>query len=239
MKIKIVFSIALMVLILSCSKSNEEKKVKVEAQNNNAHQATVLEVIQVSDYTYLRVNENENEYWIAAPKADIKLGTVITFNQSMEMKNFESKELKRKFDKILFVDNLDAKLGVGSMDKPIKPTIEKENVNVEKLSDGITISELFANLSKYENKTVKIRGKVVKINTGIMNRNWIHIQDGTKYNEDYDLTVTTNQIVNKDDVVTVIGKIVLNKDFGYGYSYKVIMEDAKIEGSLTKKMHTM
>lgn len=241
MKVKFIFSVALIsMLFFACSKNqNNETKNKTQ-QTNFAHQAVVQEVIQVSDYTYLKVKENNNEYWIAAPKADIKEGTVINFNQSMEMKNFESKELKRKFDSILFVDNLDAKLGVGSMNQPMKPNVEKENIKIEKLNDGITIAELYSNPSKYENKIVKIKGKVVKINSGIMNRNWIHIQDGTNYKNDFDLTITTNQMAAKDDIITVTGKIILNKDFGYGYAYKILMEDAQIEGAKkTSKMISM
>ena len=68
------------------------------------------------------------------------------------------------------------------------------------------------------------------MNSGIMGKNWLHIQDGTKSGSDFDLTVTTSDNVGKDQIVTVTGKIVLNKDFGYGYSYKVLMEDAKVAG---------
>ncbi|MCX7876094.1 MAG: GW dipeptide domain-containing protein [Melioribacteraceae bacterium] len=229
MKSKFLFLLIISVLFISCSKEEKKENEQINTKQNYLHQATVTEVIQVTQYTYMKVNEKGKEYWIAAPKVEIKEGTVINFNQTMEMKNFESKDLKRTFDSIFFVDNIDAKLGVGAMNKPMKPNIEKENVQVDKAEGGITIAELFANLNKYENKTVKIKGKVVKVNAGIMDKNWIHIQDGTKFNDDYDLTITSNQLATKDDVITVTGKIVLNKDFGYGYSYKVLMEDAKIE----------
>lgn len=243
MKTKLIYLIIITVFgLMSCSKEENKKETnsQTKTQSEYNHQATVLEVIQVTEYTYLRVKENEKEYWLAAPKVDIKEGTVVNFNQSMEMKNFESKDLKRKFESILFVDNLDAKLGVGLMNQPMKPNIEKENVQVEKVEDGITIAELFANPKMYENKIIKIKGKVVKVNADIMNKNWLHIQDGTNFNDDFDLTVTSNQIASKDDVVIVSGRIILNKDFGYGYSYKILMEDAKIQNSSKKsKMLTM
>jgi starvation-inducible outer membrane lipoprotein len=241
MKTKLIYSLIIIVFaFIGCSKEENKTNKKAEVRTNYAHQATVLEVIHVTEYTYLRVKENDKEYWIAAPKADIKEGTVINFNQSMEMKNFESKDLKRKFDSILFVDNLDAKLGVGALNQPMKPNIEKENIKIEKAADGITIAELFANPKNYENKIVKIKGKVVKINSGIMNKNWIHIQDGTNFKDDFDLTITSDQIASIDEIITVTGKIILNKDFGYGYSYKILMEDAKIENSSKKsKMMSM
>ena len=86
---------------------------------------------------------------------------------------------------------------------------------------------MFSNVNSYANKIIKIKGKVVKVNNAIMDKNWAHIQDGTKSGSDFDLTVTTNDMVNVGDVVTFTGKIALNKDFGFGYSYKVLLEDAK------------
>ena len=60
-----------------------------------------------------------------------------------------------------------------------------------------------------------------------MGKNWVHIQDGTEFEGGYDLTITTNQMVSLGETVTFEGKIVLNKDFGYGYFYNILMEDAK------------
>jgi hypothetical protein len=67
---------------------------------------------------------------------------------------------------------------------------------------------------------------VVKVNKQVMGKNWIHIQDGTDFNNDFDLTITTQDLAEIGDEVTFKGKISVNKDFGSGYSYEVIMEDA-------------
>ena len=61
-----------------------------------------------------------------------------------------------------------------------------------------------------------------------MDRNWLHLQDGTRHGEDFDLTVTTTESAQPDEIITVRGKIALNKDFGYGYSYKILLEEARI-----------
>jgi hypothetical protein len=228
MRFKIIILILVSLIFSSCSKNEEQTKGKPNTSvNDNQHKAIVMEVIQVSDYTYLHVTENGKDYWIAAPKADFKVGEVILYSKSMEMKNFESKELKKTFDSILFIDDASVKLGEGIMNEPMKPSISKEEVNVEPVSGGVTLAQIFADPNKYANRTVKVKGKVVKINSGIMQRNWIHIQDGTNYKDDFDLTITTNDNVKNGDVVIFEGKIVLNKDFGYGYSYKVMMENAK------------
>jgi hypothetical protein len=226
--------------ILACSNKEEQKPVATKQMTKSAHEVVVQEVINVTEYTYIRVKEGEKEYWMAAPRGDIKEGAVLTYESAMEMQNFESKELKKKFDTIFFVDDLSAKLGAGTMNKPQKPVINKEDLKIEKAEDGITIAELFSNPDSYSGKIVKIKGKIVKLNTGIMGKNWVHVQDGTKSGNDFDLTITTNDSVNKDEVVIFTGKIVLNKDFGYGYSYKVLMEDAKLVGGSTPhKMMSM
>lgn len=228
MRFKIIILIIVSLVFSACSKNEEQTTGKPNtAVNPDQHKAIVMEVIQVTDYTYLHVTENGKDYWIAAPKADFKVGEVILYSKSMEMKNFESKELKKTFDSILFIDNASVKLGEGIMNEPMKPSISKEEVNVEPVSGGVTLAQIFADPNKYANRTVKVKGKVVKINSGIMKRNWIHIQDGTNYQDDFDLTITTNDNVKNGDVVIFEGKIVLNKDFGYGYSYKVMMENAK------------
>jgi hypothetical protein len=61
-----------------------------------------------------------------------------------------------------------------------------------------------------------------------MGKNWIHLQDGTGDNGSNDLTVTTDSTVNVGDTVLVSGVLNTDKDFGYGYQYAVIVEDAKI-----------
>jgi hypothetical protein len=103
----------------------------------------------------------------------------------------------------------------------------KENVKVEPCADCITIAKLLGDKKAYEGKVIKVKGQVTKYNAGILGKNWIHIQDGTEYGEGFDLTVTTDITATVGDIVTFEGKIALDKDFGYGYSYSVIMEEGK------------
>jgi len=108
-------------------------------------------------------------------------------------------------------------------------TVVKADVKVEPCADCITIARLMEDKKEYEGKTIKVKGEVTKFNSGIMGKNWVHIQDGTEYKGSFDLTVTTDVSVVKGQTVTFEGKIVLNKDFGYGYSYEILMEDAKTD----------
>jgi hypothetical protein len=98
---------------------------------------------------------------------------------------------------------------------------------VETPEGGVTIGDLYANLEKYDGKEVIVRGEVIKFNLEIMDRNWIHIQDGTGDAEHFDLTVTTQHAPAKGDVVTYKGTVAVNKDFGMGYFYELILENAE------------
>ncbi|MCK9207096.1 MAG: hypothetical protein M0P66_08300, partial [Salinivirgaceae bacterium] len=57
--------------------------------------------------------------------------------------------------------------------------------------------------------------------------NWFHIQDGTENNGQFDLTITSvAEDVEIGDQLVFQGTITLDKDFGAGYAYDVILEDA-------------
>lgn len=104
----------------------------------------------------------------------------------------------------------------------------KEDLTIEKAEGGITIAELLENKKDLSGKTVKVKGKVTKVNPEIMGKNWIHLQDGTIYEGEFDLTVTSDIIPETGSIVTIEGKVALDKDFGYGYTYPIMLEEAKI-----------
>ena len=83
-----------------------------------------------------------------------------------------------------------------------------------------------------KNSTVKVKGKVVKFNAGIMNRNWIHIQDGTGDESGYDLLVTSDDFAEVGDIIICEGTLTLDKDFGAGYYYSVVLEKSKVSKGL-------
>ena len=101
------------------------------------------------------------------------------------------------------------------------------DVSIVPAGGGISLETLFTNLQAYAGRSVTIRGQVTKVNRAIMNKNWIHLQDGSKSaSGPYDLTLTTSDQATVGETVTFTGKIALNKDFGYGYAYDVIMEES-------------
>lgn len=108
-----------------------------------------------------------------------------------------------------------------------KTALEKVNITVVPCKDCIKISELLANKKTYSGKTVKVTGQVTKYNPEIMGKNWVHIQDGSEFQGGFDLTITTDQRVTVGSTITFEGTIVLDKDFGYGYFYTVMMEGGR------------
>lgn len=103
---------------------------------------------------------------------------------------------------------------------------ERLYVTIEPCNGCIKISELYKNKQTHSGNTIEVKGIVTKFNPEIMDINWVHLQDGSEYNDLFDLTITTESIVNVGDTVTFKGKITLDKDFGYGYFYPVLMEEA-------------
>ncbi|MCD6394930.1 MAG: hypothetical protein J7M40_15680 [Planctomycetes bacterium] len=248
MKIKLIaISILMAALLLSCQKKEQEPKQQrqtdqtpqqkstapetqqPETQKPGIHTAVVQEVIHVSDYTYLRVKENDADFWIAIRKTPMEPGETISYANPLEMRDFTSKELQRTFDKIFFISAYskgDASTPATAAPRT-RPAIDKKEISIAPAKDGISIGELFSNKGAYAGKTVTIKGQVVKFSAAIMKRNWVHIQDGTSGDGKHDLAITTQDEAAVGDIVTFEGKITLNKDFGAGYKYKVIMEEAK------------
>jgi hypothetical protein len=199
----------------------------------------VQEVEQVSSYTYLNVLEEGTKKWLAVPSIEAKIGETFYYKGGMIMPNFESTELNRTFDEVVFLSKI-TKADAINMEKGMvdpntvveekepakKPTLERLEMNIEPVDGTITIAQLFENSEQYNGKIVKIKGEVTKFNGGIMGRNWVHYQDGSIYDGKYDLMITTKAEPAIGAVVIFEGVITLNKDFGSGYFYDILMEDA-------------
>lgn len=240
--------VALLFFIVSCNNTNQQTTENEDGasyeeamarMNNKFHEVKVLEVLQTDNYTYVRVVENGKEIWAAVSAAPIEVGDTYYYKDAMEMNNFESKSLGRVFESIWFVNDFQKNSPHSA--KPMKKDDTdndhnktedvSEQIKVDKVDGGYSLAEIFEKKSDLADQMVLVRGQVVKINMAIMETNWVHIQDGTKYNDIFDLTVTTDEDINfkVGDVVTFEGKLVLNKDFGYGYKYDYLVEKATIK----------
>ncbi len=229
----ILLLISFSLLVNACQKEEQKQNLETVAATTG-HKIIAEEVIQAGSYTYIKAKEGDQSYWLAVTKRDISEGATLYYAQGMEMQNFESKDLNRTFDTILFVDKIsDRPMAMADANEITEAhaqtkNVEKEKISVAKAEGGISISQLYAGKSEFKDRIAIISGKVTKFNAGIMGRNWVHIQDGTEAGGKYDLTVTTKENVKVGDVVTFSGRIALDKDFGAGYAYEVIMENATV-----------
>lgn len=91
-----------------------------------------------------------------------------------------------------------------------------------------TVQQLYQEKTALNGKQVELHGKVVKVNNNILNRNFLHIQDGTGAEDSNDVTVTSDQTAEAGDEVSITGTVAIDRDFGAGYTYPVIIEQATI-----------
>ncbi len=236
MKIQVYMLFAIIILFIGCGNDDSKTQEITETNNktsnaeSNSRTGIVADKMDAGSYSYLQLKENDNLYWVAVPTMKIEIGESIYFSQYMEMRDFKSETLNRTFASVLFVNDASKSMNKMNMKNPHSEvqSLDKQTISVDPLKDGKTIAEIYKNKQSLSGKTVKVKGKVVKFNSGIMNRNWVHIQDGTDNNGDFDLLITSNETVKLGDIIVAEGKLAIDKDFGAGYSYAVLVEEAKI-----------
>jgi hypothetical protein len=247
-----IFCIAMFSLGLLAGCGEDKPAPKPEVANPSAQPAPavpqavpgksgkVLEIIDTAGYTYVQVDTGKEKFWAAAPQFAANVGDDVVVPEGMPMPDYHSKTLDRTFDMVYFVPSIQV-AGVGNLtgDMPAEhppmsggkkggETTDVDFSGITPAEGGQTIADLFAGKADLAGKPVKVRGKVVKFSPEIMGKNWLHLQDGTGAVGTNDLTVTTGAMVKKGDTVTISGVLVIDKDFGYGYAYDVIIEDAVV-----------
>ncbi len=207
--------------------------------SNDIHTVVIKEILPATKYDYLKVTEGDEQFWIAIRKQEVKVGETYFYKKALLKTNFESKEHNKVFEKIYLVTSLVQSSHGNSLGSFVTNSSKVEHNHAEdakktnstsnkiiKQEGSIKIADLVQDPKKYEGKTVQITGKCVKVNPNIMNRNWIHIKDGTK--DDFDLVITSDKFVPEGSVVTMKAVVTLNKDFGAGYKYDLILENGTI-----------
>lgn len=206
----------------------------------------VLETMNAGGYTYVKLRTASGETWVAMPETPAKVGSTIALNAQMTLENFESKTLKRTFPKIVFATPAGAapaaegKLKAGDRMAAMaqhaaysQGPATAMDVKVAKAEgpDAKTVAEVWAGRASLKDKTVTIRGKVVKFTPETLGANWIHLRDGSGSADkhDNDIAVTTKETAKIGDVVVASGTLRVDKDFGAGYTYPVIVEGAKLK----------
>ena len=248
-------SIAMFSLTLLAGCTEEAPAPKTEAAKPSAQTAPatqaapvaapgktgkVIETMDSAGYTYVNVDTGSEKLWAAAPQFAVKVGDDVVVPEGMPMPNYHSKTLDRTFDMVYFVPSVlvggaaqmpSQKPAPTATDSASRTVVEKTDVDlsgIKPAEGGQTVADVFTKKSELSGKPVKVRGKVVKFTPAIMGKNWIHVQDGTGAAGSNDLTVTTSATAKMGDTVVISGLLTTDKDFGYGYKYAVLVEDAEV-----------
>jgi len=231
-------------LTVSCNtedkKPTEEKTVSYQEvlkkmEKSNFNSAKAIEAINSGSYSYVKLSENGKEFWAAVSAQSIEIGHTYFYKDAFEMKNFQSKTLNRVFESIWFINEFYAENPNNHTNTQVSTGTEAETNSqvslIDSPKDGFSLENVFKKKDELKNKLIVVKGQVVKISRNIMGVNWIHIQDGSNYNGVNDLTVTSQQAIGYKvgDVVTFKGKLILDRDFGSGYKYDFLLEDAIVQ----------
>lgn len=231
-------------LMVGCNNDAKEAQSNGESPQVVAQAAgisgTVAETMEASGYTYVAVDTGSEKIWVAGPKTAVKVGDQVFIGGGSPISNFESKTLGRTFESIIFASSIAvdgaeqtfAAAGQGASGQvaaaAASAEVDMDFTGLTKADGGKTVAEIFAEKTALNGQDVMVRAKVTKFMAGIMGKNWLHIKDGTGAAGADDLVVTTQVTANTGDTVLVSGTVAADKDFGSGYKYAVIVEDAEV-----------
>jgi hypothetical protein len=184
----------------------------------------------------------DGEVWAATMQSNYPKGTKVQLHDPILMTNFESRALNKTFDEIVFASAvstetssvtsqtqqmISAHKGAGAASAATVPVVKAPKAPG---AIGRTVAEVYAQRAKLTGKPVAVQGTVVKFSGDIMDRNWVHLRDGTGSAEakSNDLIVTTKQKAKVGDVVLVSGVVKTDVNYGSGYAYPVVIENAKL-----------
>jgi hypothetical protein len=185
------------------------------------HTATVVETMNSGGYTYMKVDDKGQVYWVAVTEHPVKRGESVRYYEQMWMENFPSRTLGRTFERILFATMEEHR------PETVEPKLPDIMTSDYQRGNTVSIAELFAKRNALAGRHVRVRGRVTKVSEQIMGLNWVHLQDGSRFSGMDDLVFTSKNVVPEvGSIVTAEGKAAKDKDFGYGYFYPLIVEEA-------------
>ena len=231
-------AVALLLALSGCTESASDKAADdpllAAPVPDGMVRGTVAETMDAAGYTYVLIDTDGQQLWIAGPETAVEAGDIVQASTRMPMVDFRSDSLDREFDVLYFsgtLQNLSNPAPVAET-QPAAPAANAAvvEVDVEALEAGQDIAYVYANKEELAGQEISLRGKVVKYNQNIMGTNWIHIQDGSGNADDgtNDLTVTSKATTAVGETVVVTGTLILDKDFGSGYTFPVMLDDATL-----------
>jgi hypothetical protein len=172
------------------------------------HSATVLEVNHTDSYTFILVDQEGTERWVAAKIIDTAPGDTVEYAGGTLMRDFHSKSLDKTFEEILFLANI-------------------RIAQQADAGDQMSIAELYANRADLAGKTVTVRALVRGVLTNVQGKNWVTVSDGTGIAPDDTLLAVTTQTAVLGEALLVQGTVRTDVNVSPQHQYKVVIEDAE------------
>ena len=231
--------IILMLILLAGCKESTDNPADMAQMTPLVQRGVVAEMVEVDNYTYIRLEAVGDEVWIATLPVWVSPGDIVEFSGGAVMKDFYSDTLGKTFDTILFVEDL--QISDQSQGQDIvanahssaargpenEPAVSVPMEPITPVGDGKTIAEIFDGYPGQDGQAVQLRARVVKVSSGIMGKNWVTLQDGTGTAPNDKIVSTTLETVSPGDLVDVTAVIRQDVSLGYGYDYSLLLEDAK------------
>jgi len=223
------------------------------SSESRAVSGTITEALTADKFTYFQLDTGSEKLWITSPLAKIQSGDKVSVTVKSPILNFHSKSLNRDFDAIYFVSEVladgknsvmeNSTMGMGSTtgsDATAKSPMGNMHMpdmstgmaaksgpveNIEKVQDGKTVAEILASKAELAGQAIRIRGKVISYTANMLGKNWIHLKDSSS---DQDIILTTYNEVKPGDIIVAQGQLVVDKDYGNGLKYEILLEDVKI-----------
>ncbi len=216
--------------------------VSMSIADDSAKTGTVKQMQKAGQYTYLTLEQNGKEIWVATTSTYVLIGDIIDYSEALLMEEFKAPSLKRTFDKIYFTGGVKIIGGpsfsseASMPDDDVHKKVQGENITavvpvkgeIPKAENGITIEEIYAKLDELQGAKVIVRAKVMKVNKNILGTNWITIQDGTGSFPDNRLIALSTDIAGITETITVKGTIKTDINLGSGYKFKVVIDEASL-----------
>ncbi len=191
----------------------------------------ILKVTPGEKYRYAEVQEGDKTYWIASTNQDIRVGETYFYNEALIRAQFESKDLQTVFDTLRLVTRLVPEGRQGELKAPLHkahPGLQEgqaEAVDQATVPVSLDLPELIRNPTPYEDQWVEFSATCVKVNPGIMGRNWVHLKALGEGGEE--VVLTTQEDIPVGKAVRMQAVVRRNRDFGSGYRYELLLEEGK------------
>jgi hypothetical protein len=199
-------------------------------------QGTVLEILDASVYTYLRLGTPGGEVWAATAWAAVEEGEQVTLDVSTVQHDFHSQALQRRFERLHFGVLRRPKPADGRPNRPAghlaDPAGSPPAASGAREEHVYSVLEVQAQAAALEGRKVVVRGTVTQVSRGVLGRNWLQLRDGGGPPEEQGshLTVTTRLGPTVGDVLLLEGTVRRNPDFGVAQSVPLLLEDAVLLG---------